>query len=57
MTTTTAEGRSILGDLESLNLKSVGEEEEDEEDVSSGGVDMSLGKVNKHGPVLPDGKI
>ena len=47
----TAEGRSILGDLASLNLKSVGgggEETEEEGEsvvVDSGGIDMSLGKV------------
>ena len=46
----TAEGRSILGDLASLNLKSFGGQDETEEGesiiVDSGGIDMSLGKAS-----------
>ena len=46
----TAEGRSILGDLASLNLKSVGGVDETEEGesilVDSGGIDVSLGKAS-----------
>ena len=49
----TAEGRSILGDLASLNMKSVGGEDETEEGesvlVDSGGIDMSLGKASCFG--------
>ena len=50
----TAEGRSILGDLASLNFKSVGGVEDDETEeegesvvVDSGGIDVSLGKARR----------